>query len=109
MKGASDSASTDLLASWLAVRLRCPVRRVSGPKGQGLMRVELQRASGPIVIDRPGQEQATLTQPGQRPRQFPLPRLSTAEALAEELRWLDKDEVYHSALRGLEQLRRTKQ
>ncbi|MBD2760281.1 glucose-6-phosphate dehydrogenase assembly protein OpcA [Yimella sp. cx-573] len=102
VKGASDSASSDLVAAWLAVRLRCPVERVDGAKGRGLISVTMQRASGAIVLERSEAEQATLTQPGQQPRHFPLPRPSTAGALAEELRRLDKDEVYRDALRGLD-------
>lgn len=102
--GAADSASSDLLAAWLAVRLRCPVERIDGPRGRGLISVSLQRASGDIVLARSG-SQATLTQPGQQQRQFPMPRPSTAQALSEELRRLDKDEVYRSALRGLDLLK----
>lgn len=97
VSGASDSASTDLLAGWLGVRLRCPVRRRT-VGGEGLQRVELTRASGPIVLERSGPVHATLSQPGQEPREFPLPRLSTTEALGDELRRLDRDETYRSAL-----------
>lgn len=98
--GASDSASADLIAGWLSVRLRCPVDRVDGPAGRGLMSVRLDRAGGPIVLERASNDQAILTQPGQQPRPFPLPRPSTAEALSEELRHLDKDEVYRLALKS---------
>lgn len=103
VKGASDSASADLIAAWLGVRLRCPVERIDGPAGVGLMSVRLDRASGPIVLERAADtSQATLTQPGQQPRPFPLPRPTTAQALSEELRHLDKDEVYRRALKHLD-------
>ena len=67
------------------------------------MSVRLDRASGPIVLERAAEtSQATLTQPGQQPRPFPLPRPTTAQALSEELRHLDKDEVYRRALKHLD-------
>lgn len=102
--GAPDSASADLLASWLGVRLRCAVRRVNGKTGRGLISVRLDRASGPILLERSADQQATLTQPGHQPRPFPLPRPTTAQALSEELRHLDRDEVYRLALQGLSNL-----
>ncbi|NHN54905.1 glucose-6-phosphate dehydrogenase assembly protein OpcA [Calidifontibacter sp. DB0510] len=104
VKGAADSASTDLLAGWLAIRLRCPVRRVVGPKGTGIVSVRLDRESGPIDLVRPaGQADATLTQPDQPVRRISLARPDTADSLAEELSRLDGDEVYRDALlRGLE-------
>ncbi|TWE12684.1 glucose-6-phosphate dehydrogenase assembly protein OpcA [Rudaeicoccus suwonensis] len=99
--GATDSASTDLLAGWLAVRLKCPVRRTKAKPGVGLVSVRMERASGPIDLVRTGGS-ATLTQPGQPTRRLDLTRPGTAESLSEELRRLDKDEVYREALvRGM--------
>ncbi|MDF8264047.1 glucose-6-phosphate dehydrogenase assembly protein OpcA [Luteipulveratus flavus] len=100
--GSSDSPSTDLLAGWLATRLRCPVQRARTRPGQGMVSVRLERASGPIDLVRTDGSIATLTQPGQPVRRINLARISDAEALAEELRRLDPDEVYEEALvRGL--------
>ena len=102
--GASDSASTDLLGGWLGVELGCPVERRLGEPGLGLISVELERASGPITLTRHG-EQAILSQPGQPDRQMALQRPDAVASLAEELRRLDKDEVYRDALvRGLPKL-----
>ena len=99
--GADDSASTDLLGGWLAVSLQCPVeRRVSGD-GVGLISVELHRKSGVTRLSRSG-ESATLQQPGHADRQMTLRRPDAVESLTEELRRLDRDEVYRDALvRGL--------
>lgn len=96
--GASDSPSTDLLAAWLAVRLRCKVRRARTRPGIGMVSVRLERASGPVDLVRAEGSIATLTQPGQPVRRINLARISSAQALAEELRRLDPDEVYEQAL-----------
>lgn len=96
--GASDSASTDLLAGWLAVRLKCPVRRARSAAGTGLVNVRMERASGPIELVRPDRRMGTLTQPDQPERQLDLTRPGTAESLAEELSRLGGDEVYREAL-----------
>lgn len=99
--GADDSASTDLLGGWLAVQLQCPVVRKVSSHGVGLMQVELHRKSGVTVLSRDG-DLATLKQPGHADRQMALPRPDAVASLSEELRRLDKDEVYRDALvRGL--------
>lgn len=96
--GASDSASTDLLAGWLAVRLKCPVRRARSAPGTGLVNVQMDRKSGPIDLVRPDRTMGTLTQPDQPERQLDLARPGTAESLAEELSRLGADEIYREAL-----------
>lgn len=101
VKGASDSASSDLLGGWLSVELGCPVQRELTEPGCGLVAVELHRESGAISLIRDG-EQAILRQPDQPDRQMALPRPDAVASLAEELRRLDKDEIYRDALvRGL--------
>lgn len=100
--GASDSPSTELLAAWLALTLRCPVTRTRVGKGGGIVGVRLYRRSGPIELKRPGDGVALLTQPGQPERRIALPRRGTPECLAEELRRLDPDDIYAEVLtRGL--------
>lgn len=99
--GAGDSASADLLAGWLALRLGSPVTRSTiGADGSGLHAVTLHRASGPIALSRPGGSTATLTAPGQPERRIALPRRSLRDCIAEELRRLDADEVYADVLRS---------
>lgn len=96
--GASDSASSDLLAGWLAVRLKCPVRRDRSEPGTGLVHVRMERTSGPIELDRPDRRTGSLTQPGQPERRLDLTRPGTDESLAEELSRLGADDVYREAL-----------
>ena len=96
--GASDSASTDLLAGWLAARLKCPVERVRTRRGVGIVSVRLERSSGPVDLVRDESGLAQLNQPGQPVRRVGLDRPDTAESLSEELRRLDTDEEYRAAL-----------
>lgn len=107
VSGGSDSPSTDLLAAWLTLYLRCPVKRVKTPIGSGLVGVVLERPSGPIELVRPDGGVATLTQPGQPERRIALaPRLDR-DCLAEELRRLDPDDIFGEVItRGLDLLAR---
>lgn len=96
---ASDSASAELLAGWLALRLRCPVQRVvKGKAGSGLHAVTLNRRSGAVRLTRAQESTATLTMEHQPERTLSLPRRSLRDCLAEELRRLDDDEVYAEVL-----------
>jgi glucose-6-phosphate dehydrogenase assembly protein OpcA len=98
VSGAPDSPSTDLLAGWLAHRLKVSVQRVATPRGSGISAVRLERKSGPIDLVRPGDTIATLSQPGQPDRRITLPRREAPEILADELRRLDPDDTYEDAL-----------
>lgn len=96
---APDSPSGDLLAGWLAVRLRCPVTIARARNRSGIVSVRLERASGNVDLVRPVDgNTATLAQPGQPVRTLALPHRGDAECLADELRRLDPDEVYEDAL-----------
>ncbi|MDQ3885843.1 MAG: glucose-6-phosphate dehydrogenase assembly protein OpcA [Actinomycetota bacterium] len=99
--GAADSPSTDLLAGWLRSRLEVPVRRVRSGPGGGLSAVVLSRRSAPIELSRPNGKIGILRQPGQPDRRAALQRRKVRDCLAEELRWLDADEIYEAALAGL--------
>ena len=62
--GASDSPSADLLAAWLALTLQVPVTRAKATGVDGVVNVRLDRRSGPLELDRPGDDNATLSVPG---------------------------------------------
>jgi len=99
VSAASDSVSADLMAGWLAMRLRCPVRRaVTSTAGSGVHSVVLTRRSGQVALDRPGTKTATLSVTNQPERTVSLPRRSLRDCLAEELRRLDSDDVYAEVL-----------
>ncbi|RKT56358.1 glucose-6-phosphate dehydrogenase assembly protein OpcA [Saccharothrix australiensis] len=101
VSGEADSPSTDLLAAWLAGALRVPVKRSKAARGVGIVDVRLVRRSGVVELVRPDGKVGTLSQPGQPERRVALQRREIRDCLAEELRRLDPDEVYESALRAL--------
>ncbi|WP_447003125.1 glucose-6-phosphate dehydrogenase assembly protein OpcA [Saccharothrix isguenensis] len=101
VSGESDSPSTDLLAAWLAGCLKVPVKRAKASRGEGIVDVRLERRSGVVSLTRPDGKVGTLRQPGQPERRVALQRREVRDCLAEELRRLDPDEVYASALRSL--------
>ncbi|CAL9409451.1 glucose-6-phosphate dehydrogenase assembly protein OpcA [Streptomyces sp. enrichment culture] len=104
VEGEEFNPSCELLAMWLADRLGVPVRR-SVSAGPGLTGVRMDTDCGPIVLDRADGTLATLSIQGQPDRAVALKRRETAELIAEELRRLDPDDTYASALRfGVERL-----
>ncbi|RXS86459.1 glucose-6-phosphate dehydrogenase assembly protein OpcA [Streptomyces sp. TM32] len=104
VEGEEFNPSCELLAMWLADRLKVPVtRKVSG--GPGLTAVRMESSIGSIVLDRPDGSLATLCTPHQPDRAVALKRRDTAELLAEELRRLDPDDIYAAALKyGVDRL-----
>ncbi|MEU2776567.1 glucose-6-phosphate dehydrogenase assembly protein OpcA, partial [Streptomyces sp. NPDC007162] len=104
VEGEEFNPSCELLAMWLADRLDVPVKR-SLSSGPGLTAVRMQTTQGPIALDRANGSLATLSIDGQPDRAVALKRRETAELIAEELRRLDPDDTYASALRfGVERL-----
>ena len=104
VEGEEFNPSCELLAMWLADRLDVPVKR-SLSNGPGLTAVRMDTSHGPIVLDRADGALATLSIEGQPDRAVALKRRETAELIAEELRRLDPDDTYASALRfGVEKL-----
>ncbi|KOG09499.1 glucose-6-phosphate dehydrogenase assembly protein OpcA [Streptomyces viridochromogenes] len=104
VEGEEFNPSCELLAMWLADRLDVPVKRsLSG--GPGLTAVRMDTDCGPIALDRADGSLATLSIQGQPDRAVALKRRETSELIAEELRRLDPDDTYASALRfGVERL-----
>lgn len=104
VEGEEFNPSCELLAMWLADRLDVPVKR-SLSNGPGLTAVRMATDTGQVVLDRADGSLATLSIQGQPDRAVALKRRETAELIAEELRRLDPDDTYASALRfGVERL-----
>lgn len=100
VSGLADEPALDILAGWLAARIDGPVRRETGE-----LTVTLTGPSQTITLSRPQDgATATLTRTGRPAAQLPLARRETRECLAEDLRRLDADEIYHEALAGIAQV-----
>lgn len=100
VSGLASEPALDILAGWLAARIDGPVRRETGA-----LKVELEQPSQTIVLSRPQDgATATLSRTGRPDAQLPLARRETRECLAEDLRRLDADEIYHEALAGIDKV-----
>lgn len=100
VSGLRNEPALDILAGWLASRIDGPVRRAVGE-----LKVELSRKSETIVLSRPQDGRtATLSRSARPDALVPLPRRETGECLAEDLRRLDADEIYQTALEGIEKV-----
>ncbi|WP_066936845.1 glucose-6-phosphate dehydrogenase assembly protein OpcA [Microtetraspora fusca] len=101
VRGAAGNPSVPLLAAWLSERLNASVEAEES-EGPGITEVRLTLAEGgELVISRTDARLATLSRPEQPNRRVALARRPTAELLAEELRRLDSDDVYGSAIQWL--------
>lgn len=104
VEGAAGNPSVPLLAAWLSDRLGSPIDTVDSA-GPGLTGVRLTIADGgELVVTRKDARLATLSRPGHPDRRVALARRPASELLAEELRRLNPDEVYASAIQHLAQL-----
>ena len=100
VSGLKTEPALDVLAGWLAVRIDGPVRRAVGD-----LKVELVRDSETITLSRPQTGiTATLTRTARPEALIPLARREAKECLAEDLRRLDADEIYHEALQGIDKV-----
>jgi glucose-6-phosphate dehydrogenase assembly protein OpcA len=98
VSGLATEPALDVLAGWLASRIDGPVRRAVGE-----LKVELVRKSETVTLSRPQEGQtATLSRTAKPQALVPLPRRETRECLAEDLRRLDADAIYFSALEGID-------
>jgi glucose-6-phosphate dehydrogenase assembly protein OpcA len=100
ISGLGNEPSLDVLAGWLAARIDGPVQRAVGE-----LKVELNRDGETITLRRPQTGvTATLTRTSRPEARIPLARRDVKECLAEDLRRLDADEIYHEALQGIDKV-----
>ena len=104
VSGLKEEPALDIMAGWLAAR-------IDGPGAASRWRVE-GRAGGKnsetITLSRPQTGvTATLTRTSRPEARIPLARREAKECLAEDLRRLDADEIYHEALQGLDPVQYT--
>jgi glucose-6-phosphate dehydrogenase assembly protein OpcA len=100
VSGLKAEPALDVLAGWLASRIDGPVRRAVGE-----LKVELVRNSETVTLSRPQEGvTATLSRTAKPDALVPLQRRETPECLAEDLRRLDADAIYFSALEGIDRV-----
>ncbi|GBE66067.1 glucose-6-phosphate dehydrogenase assembly protein OpcA [Mycobacterium sp. MFM001] len=100
VSGLRTEPALDVVAGWLASRIDGPVRRAVGE-----LKVELVRTTETITLSRPQEgTTATLSRTAKPDALVPLPRRETRECLAEDLRRLDPDVIYRSALEGIDRV-----
>jgi glucose-6-phosphate dehydrogenase assembly protein OpcA len=100
VSGLKTEPALDVLAGWLASRIDGPVRRAVGE-----LKVELVRNSETVTLSRPQEgTTATIRRTARPDALVPLPRREARECLAEDLRRLDPDVIYFSALEGIDRV-----
>lgn len=100
VSGLKDEPALDILAGWLAACIDGPVTRAVGE-----LKVVLTRPTETITLSRPQTGvTASLTRTGRPEARIPLARREARDCLAEEMRRLDADEIYHRALVGLDKV-----
>lgn len=100
VSGLRNEPSLDVLAGWLAARIDGQVQRAVGE-----LKVELTRGGETITLTRPQEGvTATLRRTSRPEARIPLARREAKECLAEDLRRLDADEIYHEALQGIDKV-----
>ena len=100
VSGLKTEPALDVLAGWLASRIDGPVRRAVGE-----LKVELVRGGETVTLRRPQEgATATLSRTAKPDALVPLQRRETPECLAEDLRRLDPDVIYFSALEGIDRV-----
>ncbi|GGG09509.1 glucose-6-phosphate dehydrogenase assembly protein OpcA [Rhodococcoides trifolii] len=97
VSGLREEPALDILAGWLAARLHVKVVRKVGDL---FVKMNMENSSVSIARPQTGTT-ATLVRTGQPDSRVTLGRRETRDCLAEELRRLDRDEIYEEALAGL--------
>ena len=94
-------------ATFKVLILPTPMVGPDGPVKReiGELKVELIRSSETITLRRPQTGvTATISRTAKPDSLIPLARREAKECLAEDLRRLDADEIYHEALKGIEKV-----
>ncbi len=100
------NGSANLLAAWLQTRLKVDAKVVSSD-GPGITAVRMTTAAGDIAITRPDGLLASYSVPGQPNRLVALKRREIPGLLSEELRRMDDDDIFQTALQTLWRRRRS--
>ena len=92
--GQADFLPMEMLCAWLRLKLGVPVETEFVPDAQAVTGVYLTREDGVISLERPYEDQALISLPGQTPQEVSVPMRTIEDCLTEELRRIDPDEIY---------------
>ena len=92
--GKADFLPMEMLCAWLRLKLGVPVETEFVPDAQAVTGVYLTREDGVISLERPYEDQALISLPGQTPQEVSVPMRTIEDCLTEELRRIDPDEIY---------------
>ena len=92
--GRTDFLPLQLLCAWLRLKLGVTVEVESVPEAEAVTGVYLTRADGVISLERPCEDYAVISLPGQAPQPISGSMRTIEDCLSEELRRIDPDEVY---------------
>ncbi|KAB7788934.1 glucose-6-phosphate dehydrogenase assembly protein OpcA [Bifidobacterium cebidarum] len=92
--GPKEFLPMDLLCAWLRLKLSVNVDVEYVDDAEAVTGVYLTRADGVVSLERPHEDQALISMPGQTPQAISVPVRTIEDCLTEELRRIDPDEVY---------------
>ncbi|NEG54911.1 glucose-6-phosphate dehydrogenase assembly protein OpcA [Bifidobacterium platyrrhinorum] len=92
--GPKEFLPMDLLCAWLRLKLGVPVDVEYVDGAEAVTGVYLTRADGVVSLERPHEDQALISTPGQTPQAISVPVRTIEDCLTEELRRIDPDEIY---------------
>lgn len=92
--GKADFLPMELLCAWLHLKLGVPVETEFVPDAEAVTGVYLTRDDGVVSLERPYEDQALISMPGQAPQTISVPVRTIEDCLTEELRRIDPDEIY---------------
>ncbi|PJM79025.1 glucose-6-phosphate dehydrogenase assembly protein OpcA [Bifidobacterium scaligerum] len=92
--GKAEFLPMEMLCAWLRLKLNVPVETEFEPDAEAVTGVYLTRADGVVSLERPYEDQALISMPGQAPQTISVPMRTIEDCLTEELRRIDPDEIY---------------
>ncbi|MBT1181392.1 glucose-6-phosphate dehydrogenase assembly protein OpcA [Bifidobacterium sp. CP2] len=92
--GPRDFLPMDMLCAWLRLKLGVTVDVEYVDDAEAVTGVYLTREDGVVSLERPHEDQALISMPGQTPQAISVPVRTIEDCLTEELRRIDPDEVY---------------
>ncbi|KFI92785.1 putative OpcA protein [Bifidobacterium saguini DSM 23967] len=92
--GPQEFLPMDLLCAWLRLKLGVQVDVEYVNDAEAVTGVYLTREDGVVSLERPHEDQALISMPGQAPQTISVPVRTIEDCLTEELRRIDPDEVY---------------